>query len=168
VCEELVQHGDLLHNVIAHLGDFGEEEESEETGYTTESGGESTESRDGADCDAVVVLRNGVFGTERALVGLVGAAHADSSGRLGMVGERCGRHLGLVWRAVAMLKCKSRVDKVEVARRCCAGAEAWQWEPTNEVSRDFAGGQHHPATLLCLSTDVGCMSWREYCNGMYV
>ena len=79
-----------------------------------------------------------------------GRATYDSSGRLGMVGERCGRHLGLIWRAVAMLKWKSRVDKVEVGRRCCAGAEAWQWEPTNEVSRDFAGGQRHPTTLPCL------------------
>ena len=78
-----------------------------------------------------------------------------------MVGERCGRHLGLIWRAVAMLKRKGRVDKVEVARRCCAGAEAWQWEPTNEVSRDFAEGQRRPATLLSSSsslTSAACLT----------
>ena len=40
--EELVQDGNLLHDVVAHLGDFGEEEEGEETGYTAEAGGEAT------------------------------------------------------------------------------------------------------------------------------
>lgn len=42
VGEELVDNGNLLHNVIAHPRDLGEEEESKEAGYTTESGGEST------------------------------------------------------------------------------------------------------------------------------
>ena len=40
--EELVQDGNLLHDVVAHLGDFGEEEEGEESGYTAEAGGEAT------------------------------------------------------------------------------------------------------------------------------
>lgn len=57
-----------------------------------------------------------------------GTATYDSSGRLGMVGERCGRHLGRICRVVAMLETKGRVDKVEVARRCCAGSRAWRWK----------------------------------------
>ena len=40
--EELVQDRNLLHDVVAHLGDFGEEEEGEEAGYTAEAGGEAT------------------------------------------------------------------------------------------------------------------------------
>lgn len=40
VCEELVEDGDLLHDVVAHLGDLGEEKESEESGYATETAGE--------------------------------------------------------------------------------------------------------------------------------
>jgi len=40
--EELVQDRNLLHDVVAHLGDFGEEEEGEESGYTAEAGGEAT------------------------------------------------------------------------------------------------------------------------------
>jgi len=39
--EELVQDGDFLHDVVAHLGNFGEEEEGEESGYTAEAGGEA-------------------------------------------------------------------------------------------------------------------------------
>lgn len=41
MCEELIQDGNLLHNIIAHLGNFGKEEEGEEAGYTAESGSES-------------------------------------------------------------------------------------------------------------------------------
>ena len=40
--KELVQDRNLLHDVVAHLGDFGEEEEGEESGYTAEAGGEAT------------------------------------------------------------------------------------------------------------------------------
>jgi hypothetical protein len=36
--EELVEYRNLLHDVLAHLGDLGEEEESEEAGCTAESG----------------------------------------------------------------------------------------------------------------------------------
>jgi hypothetical protein len=42
VSEELVQDGNLLHDVVAYFGHFGEEEEGEESGYTAESGGEGT------------------------------------------------------------------------------------------------------------------------------
>lgn len=42
MCEELVQDGNLLHDIIADLGNLGEEEEGKEAGYTTESGSEST------------------------------------------------------------------------------------------------------------------------------
>jgi len=39
--KELVQDGNLLHDVVAHLGHLGEEEEGEESGYTAEAGGEA-------------------------------------------------------------------------------------------------------------------------------
>lgn len=38
VGKELVQDGYLLHDIIAHLGNLGEEEEGEEAGNTTETG----------------------------------------------------------------------------------------------------------------------------------
>ena len=38
VREELVEDRNLLHDVVAHLGHLGEEEESEKAGYTAESG----------------------------------------------------------------------------------------------------------------------------------
>ena len=38
--EELVKHRDLLHDVVANLGDLGEEEEGEEASYTAEAGSE--------------------------------------------------------------------------------------------------------------------------------
>jgi hypothetical protein len=86
VREEAVEDRNLLHDVVAHLGDLGEEEESEEAGYTAESGCEDAAKNvlerageDGivarvmdkkdmgdvllcssVDGDAVVVLRNGV------------------------------------------------------------------------------------------------------------
>ena len=40
VGEELVKHRNLLHDVVAHLGDLGKEEEGEEASYTAESGSE--------------------------------------------------------------------------------------------------------------------------------
>lgn len=45
-CEELVQDGDLLHDVVADLGDLGEEEEGEEAGYAAEATGEDTAALD--------------------------------------------------------------------------------------------------------------------------
>ena len=86
VREEAVEDRNLLHDVVAHLGDLGEEEEGEEAGYTAESGCENAaknvlerageegivarvvDKKDmgdallccSADGNAVVVLRNGV------------------------------------------------------------------------------------------------------------
>jgi hypothetical protein len=60
VREELVQNGNLLHDVVAHLGDFGEEEEGEEAGYTAETGSEDTVLGSLVEGEAVVVLRDGV------------------------------------------------------------------------------------------------------------
>merc|ERR1711964_221912 len=85
--KELVQDRNLLHDVVAHLGDFGEEEEGEESGYTAEAGGEATVFRGLLKGEAVVVLGDGVLRTKRTPVSLVRAAHADSSGRLAVVAE---------------------------------------------------------------------------------
>lgn len=36
--EVVAENGHLAHNVLAHAGDLGEEEEGEESGYTAETG----------------------------------------------------------------------------------------------------------------------------------
>ena len=58
--EELVENGNLLHDVVAYLGDLGEEEEGEEAGYTAETGGEDTVLGGLVEGQAVVVLGDGV------------------------------------------------------------------------------------------------------------
>jgi hypothetical protein len=40
--EVVAQHRDLLHNVLANLGNLGEEEQGKESSYTTEAAGKST------------------------------------------------------------------------------------------------------------------------------
>ena len=60
VGEELVENGNLLHDVVAYLGDLGEEEEGEEAGYTAETGGEDTVLGGLVEGKAVVVLGDGV------------------------------------------------------------------------------------------------------------
>jgi hypothetical protein len=40
--EVVAQDGDLLHDVLANLGHLGEEEEGEESSYTTEAAGKGT------------------------------------------------------------------------------------------------------------------------------
>jgi hypothetical protein len=40
--EVVTHHGDLLHDVLANLGYLGEEEEGEESSYTTEAAGKGT------------------------------------------------------------------------------------------------------------------------------
>jgi len=57
--EELVQDRNLLHDVVAHLGDLGEEEEGEETGYTAETGGEATAGMGVSGCVLVGGWREG-------------------------------------------------------------------------------------------------------------
>ena len=60
VGEELVENGNLLHDVVAYLGYLGEEEEGEEAGYTAETGGEDTVLGGLGEGEAVVVLGDGV------------------------------------------------------------------------------------------------------------
>jgi hypothetical protein len=60
VGEELVENGNLLHDVVAYLGYLGEEEEGEEAGYTAETGGEDTVLGGLVEGEAVVVLGDGV------------------------------------------------------------------------------------------------------------
>jgi len=88
VGEELVKHRDLLHDVVANLGDLGEEEEGEEASYTAEAGSERAVLCCDVEGNAVVVLRDGVLRTKGTSVSFVRAAHADGSRRLCMVGER--------------------------------------------------------------------------------
>ena len=38
----IAQDGNLLHDVLAHAGDLGEEEEGEDSGYAAETAGEDT------------------------------------------------------------------------------------------------------------------------------
>lgn len=90
VCEELVEDRDLLHDVVAHLGDLCEEEESEEAGCATETAGKDTVLHERVDGDAVVVLCNLVLWTKRTLIRLIRAAHASGRGRLAVVREGCG------------------------------------------------------------------------------
>lgn len=58
--EELVENGNLLHDVVAYLGYLGEEKEGEEAGYTAETGGEDTVLGGLVEGEAVVVLGDGV------------------------------------------------------------------------------------------------------------
>ena len=58
--EELVENGNLLHDVVAYLGYLGEEKEGEEAGYTAETGGEDTVLGGLVEGQAVVVLGDGV------------------------------------------------------------------------------------------------------------
>lgn len=60
VGEELVENGNLLHDVVAYLGYLGEEEEGEEASYTAETGGEDTVLGGLVEGHAVVVLGDGV------------------------------------------------------------------------------------------------------------